>query len=90
MALSTQPGVAVLAKRSAAERASTVVRAMAATVIAVPSAMANVPRTPAQNSPFAKANIRSSKAPEHGLSPIVPMTAAASAKERTGFSGNGA
>ena len=60
---------------SASSREPSASVANAATVIAVPSAMAKVAATPAQNSPCVNAKTRTRIAPVHGLIPTENTTA---------------
>src|SRR4029079_10139570 len=59
---------------SASSREPSASVASAATVIAVPSAMAMVPSTPAQNRPCVSAKTRTRIAPVHGLIPTENTT----------------
>src|SRR5262252_6801461 len=60
---------------SASSREPSASVASAATVMAVPSAMAKVAATPAQNSPCVSAKTRTRIAPVHGLMPTENTTA---------------
>ena len=60
---------------SASSREPSARLASTATVMAVPSAMANVAATPAQNNPCVKANTNTRIAPVHGLMPTENTTA---------------